>query len=73
MDTHHIHDQKIDIHSGAAGVQHWLEHGLTKDGLRQLQERAERGEKVHFADGEGRKFVMEHNPEKGFHVDVRHH
>lgn len=73
MDIHHIHDGPIGIHGGAKGVEHWLAHGLTRDGLRELQQRAEKGEEVHFTNGEGEKFKMQHDKEKGFSVDVSHH
>jgi len=73
MDIHHIHNEKIGIHGGAKGVEHWLEHGLTRDGLKKLQDRAEKGEEVHFSDGDGRKFKMQHDEENGFSIDVKHY
>ncbi|MFA5791806.1 MAG: hypothetical protein WC884_02095 [Candidatus Paceibacterota bacterium] len=73
MDTHYAHDQKFGVHGGVGeDSKHWLGHGLTRDGLKKLQDRAQRGEEVHFIDGEGNKLKMLHDEEHGFTVDIRH-
>jgi len=73
MDKHTIHNQEIGVHSRAKDAVSWLKDGLTRHGLERLQKRAEQEGEVHFTDGDGNKFRMKHDEEKGFHVDKRHH
>ncbi len=73
METHHIHGEPIGIHDSAKDAKHWMENGLTREGLKKLQDRAKNGEEVHFTDGEGRKFKMQHDEKTGFSVDISHH
>ena len=63
MDTHHIHGTKIDFHGETESAKEFLEKNpnATKEYLESAKHHGE----VHFTDGKGNKFKMEHSGGEG--------
>jgi len=72
MDTHHIHGEKIGIHGEASDARHWLEHGMTKDGLESLAKQAQSSGEAHFFNDEGKRFKLVPGKD-GLEVHRSHH
>lgn len=71
MNTHHIHDEEIGFRSGTSDALSWMKKGLSKDGVRELLKKAEKGGNVNFSDADGNKFKLKHDEENGFSVHRR--
>lgn len=72
METHNIHDEKINFHSGTSDARDWMKHGLSRDGLKSIMEKA-RGGSHEFRDVNGEKFEIKHDTESDtFSVHKKH-